>query len=53
MYYGSLENFWKTIQKKVAEHEEKCVSKLSAFMDSNESALNFVCDRCDFLALIK
>lgn len=38
---------------KVTEHEEKCVLKLTFFMDPSESALNLLCNSCNFLALIK
>lgn len=40
------------MQKSISEHEEKCVSKLSFFMDTHESALNVTCNYCDFLALV-
>lgn len=52
-YNGTLEDFWKTIQMKVTEHEERCVLKLTFFMDPSESALNVLCNNCNFLAMIK
>lgn len=52
-YTGSLEDFWQKVQSKVSAHEEKCVSKLLFFLDPNESALNLMCNNCDFLAVIE
>ncbi|XP_055295363.1 RIP-like protein [Sitodiplosis mosellana] len=52
-YSGTLEDFWKKVQSNVVAHEEKCLSKLLFFLDPNESALNLMCNNCDFLALIE